>query len=279
MRKGALTFLIAALILGAGSSMALPDVLKHFQEGLGATLGGTAGVIGLGVMLGKLLAESNGAEILAQRFNAFFGPQRVGWCIMALALAVGLTTWFAVGLILLLPILLTLTRETKRPFLLLAIPLLSCLSVMHGLMPPHPGPVIAIDYAKAKVDSYTETGDAVLSLNVDSLSYKSLRDSVGMEVRGDFEGGGAQLRPFASAVIEKDFTGDERTVHFAQTSAPTIVNSFAFDDASKSAYGRIGLGFNAQILTSVSLDVAGSATVGKDQGEETSAQVGFRFSF
>ena len=141
------------------------------------------------------------------------------------------------------------------------------------------GPVIAVDYAKASVDSYTETGDPVLTLNVDSLSYKSLRGSVGVEVRGDFEGGGAQLRPFASAVIEKDFTGDERTVHFAQTSAPTIVNSFAFDDASKSAYGRIGLGFNAAILSSVSLDVAGSATVGKDQGEETSAQVGFRFSF
>ena len=141
------------------------------------------------------------------------------------------------------------------------------------------GPVVALDYAKAKVDGYTETGDAVLSLNVDSLSYKSLRGSVGVEVRGDFEGGGAQLRPFASAAIEKDFTGDERTVQFAQTSAPTIVNSFAFDDASKSAYGRIGLGLNAQILSSVSLDVAGSATVGKDQGEETSAQVGFRFSF
>jgi GntP family gluconate:H+ symporter len=64
---------------------------------------------------------------------------------MALAIAIGLTTWFAVGLILLLPILLTLTRETQRPFLVLAIPLLSFLSVMHGLMPPHPGPVIAID--------------------------------------------------------------------------------------------------------------------------------------
>jgi outer membrane lipase/esterase len=141
------------------------------------------------------------------------------------------------------------------------------------------GPVIALDYAKAKVDSYTETGDPVLNLNVDSLSYKSLRGSVGVEIRGDFEGGGTQLRPFAAAVIEKDFTGDERTVQFSQTSAPTIVNSFAFDDASKDAYGRISLGFNAAILSSVNLDVAGSATVGKDQGEETSAQVGFRFSF
>ncbi|MCL6699185.1 autotransporter domain-containing protein [Sphingomonas sp. NSE70-1] len=141
------------------------------------------------------------------------------------------------------------------------------------------GPVIALDYAKADVDSYTETGDPVLTLNVDSLSYKSLRGSVGVEVRGDFEGGGAQLRPFASAVIEKDFTGDERTVRFSQTSAPTIVNSFELQDGSKDAYGRLSLGFSAAILESVSLDVAGSATVGKDQGEETSANVGFRFSF
>jgi GntP family gluconate:H+ symporter len=71
------------------------------------------------------------------------------WCIVALAIAVGLPTWFAVGLMLLLPILLTLTRETGRPFLLLAIPLVSFLSVMHGLMPPHPGPVVAVAALKA----------------------------------------------------------------------------------------------------------------------------------
>ena len=141
------------------------------------------------------------------------------------------------------------------------------------------GPVVALDYAKAKVDGYTETGDAALTLNVDDLSYKSLRGSLGVEVRGDFAGSGVQLRPFAAAAIEKDFTGDERTVRFSQTSAPIIVNSFELDDASKHAYGRLSLGFGAQILSSVTLDVAGSATVGKDQGEETSAHVGFRFGF
>src|SRR4030095_8063634 len=128
-----IALLIAALMLGAGSILleaepklkGMTDVLKAFQDGLGARLGSTGGVIGLGVMLGKLLAESGGAEVLAKRFNQFFGPKRVGLCIMALAIAVCLTTWFAVGLLLLLPILRTLTRETKRPFLLLAIPLLS----------------------------------------------------------------------------------------------------------------------------------------------------------
>ena len=141
------------------------------------------------------------------------------------------------------------------------------------------GPVVALDYAKAKVDGYTESGDPALTLNVDSLTYRSLRGSAGIELRGDFGGGGIQLRPYASAAIEKDFTGDERAIRFAQTSAPTIVNSFELSDASKKAYGRFSAGFGAAILTGVSLDIAGSATVGKDQGEETSAHLGVRIGF
>ena len=74
-----IALLLAALLLGAGAGLELPKVLKSFQDGLGATLGGIAGVIGLGVMLGKLLAESGGAEVLARRFSAFFGAERVGW--------------------------------------------------------------------------------------------------------------------------------------------------------------------------------------------------------
>ena len=132
-----------------GGALTFLRIMTAFQEGIGKALASTAAIIALGVMLGKFLAESGGAEVLAKRFAAFFGPQRVGICIMMLGLVIGLVTWFAVGLVLLLPILLTLVRETKKPFLLLAIPLLSILSVMHGLMPPHPGPVVAVDFLKA----------------------------------------------------------------------------------------------------------------------------------
>lgn len=137
--------ILAALFVGAGARTPMLIVVKAFQEGLGDTLGGIAAVVCLGIMLGKLLAESRGAEVLAKQFVVLFGPKRIGWCVMAIALVIGLTTWFAVGLILLAPILHTLTRETQRPFLYLALPMLSCLSVMHGLMPPHPGPVMAIN--------------------------------------------------------------------------------------------------------------------------------------
>lgn len=137
--------LIAALVVGIGAGQPPLAALKAFQDGLGATLGGIAGVIALGAIIGKLLAESGGAQVLAERFSEFFGPTRAVACIVALALVVGLVTWFTVGLLLLLPVVVSLTHETKRPFLVLALPLITFLSVMHGLTPPHPGPVVAID--------------------------------------------------------------------------------------------------------------------------------------
>jgi GntP family gluconate:H+ symporter len=151
-----ISLLLASLIVGLsavamGRPLTVTGVVKSFSTGLGNVMAGIAAVIGLGTMLGKLLAESGGAEVLAKGFASFFGPKRIQWCVMALALAVGLTTWFAVGFVLLLPILLTLTRETKQPFLKLTLPLLSCMSVMHGLMPPHPGPVVAVAALKANM--------------------------------------------------------------------------------------------------------------------------------
>jgi GntP family gluconate:H+ symporter len=154
-----IALLLASLLVGLaavalqppGGRLTATGVVRSFSDGLGATLGSIAAVIALGTMLGKLLAESGGAEVLARRFARIFGPRRVQWCVMALALAVGLTTWFAVGFVLLLPILLTLTRETRQPFLRLTLPLLSCMSVMHGLMPPHPGPVVAVAALGAKM--------------------------------------------------------------------------------------------------------------------------------
>jgi GntP family gluconate:H+ symporter len=161
-----LSLLLASLVVGAAAvamgqavrdgagrpiAYSMAGVVKSFSEGLGATLGGIATVIGLGTMLGKLLAESGGAEVLAKRFAAFFGPRHIQWCVMALALAVGLTTWFAVGFVLLLPILLSLTYETKQPFLSLVLPMLACMSVMHGVMPPHPGPVVAVAALNAQM--------------------------------------------------------------------------------------------------------------------------------
>jgi uncharacterized protein YhjY with autotransporter beta-barrel domain/phospholipase/lecithinase/hemolysin len=141
------------------------------------------------------------------------------------------------------------------------------------------GPVVALDYAKAKVDGYTEEGDAALALEVDSVSARSLTGSLGLELRGELDTGGIELRPFASAALEKDFIGDGRTLRFAQTSAPVIVNRWELEDRSKKAYGRIAGGASAAILSGVSLDALMSTTLGRDDGNEVSAHVGLSLGF
>src|SRR5690606_26696432 len=130
-----LALLAASLVVGGATGLGALGALDSFQRGLGDTLGGIAAIIALGAIFGKLLAESGGADVLAGRFNALFGPQRALLCIALLALIIGVDTWFAGGLLLLLSIMVTLARESGRPVMLLAIPTLAFLSVMHGLTP------------------------------------------------------------------------------------------------------------------------------------------------
>lgn len=139
-----ISLLLAALVAGIGAGIPPLKTLQHFQQGLGETLGNVTLIIVLGSMLGRLLAESGGALVLARGFQVFFGPSRAVLCICVLAFVVGLATWFAVGFYLLLPILFSLVRESRRPLLYLALPMMAFLSVLHGITPPHPGPVTAI---------------------------------------------------------------------------------------------------------------------------------------
>lgn len=143
--------ILASLFVGLTSGMDLLEIGNGFQNGVGKILGGIAMIVGLGTLLGKMLAESGGAEVVAQTLIRTMGERRLTWAMMLVAFMVGIPVWFAVGLVLLVPILFTVARETKTPLLVLGIPLVAGLSVTHGLVPPHPGPMVAIGALKADV--------------------------------------------------------------------------------------------------------------------------------
>ena len=140
------------------------------------------------------------------------------------------------------------------------------------------GPVAALDYARARVKGYTEDGDLALTLNVSSQSYKSLRGGLGLEVRADLSES-QNLRPYLSAMIEKELSGNSRSIQFAQTSAPVIVNTFEFETPSKRAYGRINIGGSTILSSAISLDAGVSLTIGRKYGNETSGQLALNVGF
>src|SRR4051794_25882581 len=136
---------VASLCVGVGARMPLADIPRAFQAGVGDTLGFVAMVIALGTVIGKLLAESGGAVVVSNALVRVLGERRVDWALMLSGFIIGLPVFFQVGLVLLAPVLFTVTRRTGTPLLRVGIPLVAALSTVHGLVPPHPGPLAAIE--------------------------------------------------------------------------------------------------------------------------------------
>lgn len=138
------SLLLASLFVGLASGTGLQQMLQAMASGMGGVLSSVAIIIGLGAMFGQLLAQSGGAEVVARAFLRRFGEARMDWGMMCVGLVVGIGVWFTVGLVLLIPIAFTLAKQSGRSLLFPGIPMLAGLSVMHGLAPPHPGPMAAI---------------------------------------------------------------------------------------------------------------------------------------
>jgi GntP family gluconate:H+ symporter len=140
-----LSLAIGSLVVGLAARMPLADIPRAFQGGMGDTLGSIAMVIGLGTVIGKLLAESGGALVVSNALARALGERRLDWALMLSALIIGLPVFFQVGLVLLAPVLFTAQRQTRTPLLRLGLPLVAGLSAAHGLVPPHPGPIAALE--------------------------------------------------------------------------------------------------------------------------------------
>lgn len=140
---------LSTLIVGLGSSLTIVDTVKAFQEGLGNTLGFIAVIVGLGTILGKLMELSGGTRVIAERFVSLFGTRRIHWTTALIGLVVGLPLFFGVGVVLLVPVLSAMAVTGGIPWLKVALPAIAGLSVAHGLVPPHPGPLLAIQQLNA----------------------------------------------------------------------------------------------------------------------------------
>jgi GntP family gluconate:H+ symporter len=148
---------VASLFVGVAARMPLAEIPRSFQQGMGDTLGFISIVIGLGTIIGKLLAESGGALVVSRALVDTLGERRLDWALLFSGFLIGLPVFFQVGLVLLTPVLFTLTRHASREHagatamlssdsvLRLGIPLVAGLSAAHGLVPPHPGPLAAIE--------------------------------------------------------------------------------------------------------------------------------------
>lgn len=141
------------------------------------------------------------------------------------------------------------------------------------------GPIVGATYARAKVDGFTETGDAALTLIVDRQKLDSLAGYAGLEAKATLTAGGLAVAPYLNATVAKQFDGDGATTRFAGTYAPTIVNRVTVGQVSEDVYGRIEAGASFDLGARVALQVQGGATIERPGGNDYGGFAGLKLAF
>lgn len=135
-----IAFIIVSLYVGIALGMELNSVITAIQNGIGNTLGFLVLILGLGAMLGKLIADSGAAQRITSKLVAKFGVKNVQWAVVLTGFIVGIPMFYSVGFVMMIPLVFTIAVSTKLPLLYVGLPMLASLSVTHGYLPPHPAP-------------------------------------------------------------------------------------------------------------------------------------------
>lgn len=142
---------VATLFLAIFAGMDWAKITTSFETGVGGVLGHLVGILALGTILGKMMSTSGAGMQIAHFFVKKFGTKRLPWSMFFSGLIIGIPVFIEVGLVILLPIVLSIQKTVKKNILLLGLPVLAGLSIVHGILPPHPGAMTAIGIYHAEV--------------------------------------------------------------------------------------------------------------------------------
>lgn len=139
-----LSFMIVCIFIGLTNGMHVEDIATSIQKGIGDLLGSLVIIIGLGAMLGKMVAESGAAERIAGSLIKVFGKKNLVWALLLTGFIIGIPLFYNVGFVLILPLAISIATRYNIPPVYLSLPAISAMSVTHGFLPPHPSPTALV---------------------------------------------------------------------------------------------------------------------------------------
>ncbi|MFD0825390.1 GntT/GntP/DsdX family permease [Neobacillus sp. M.A.Huq-85] len=142
---------VATLFLAIFSGLSMDKIVSGIETGVGGALGHLVGILALGTILGKMMAESGAGVQVANFFVNKFGVKKLPWAMMLAGFIIGIPVFFEVGILIVLPLVISIHKTSKQNILLIALPAIAGLSIVHGLVPPHPGAIAAISIYNANM--------------------------------------------------------------------------------------------------------------------------------
>ncbi|WP_131535939.1 GntT/GntP/DsdX family permease [Pedobacter nototheniae] len=136
-----IALLAVAIVTGLLLGMPATKVMVSISNGIGSTLGSMVMVLALGAMMGKLIEDSGSAKKIVFILMRAFGQKNIQWAVLLTGILVGIPLFYNAGFVVLIPLVFAIASATGLSKLYIGIPMAAALSVTHGFLPPHPGPV------------------------------------------------------------------------------------------------------------------------------------------
>ena len=149
--NGFVALLVVAVAVGLVEGIPVDEIPGILGDGVGGQIGDTLLVIGLGAMIGRVMGDAGAAQRIAMKMVDKFGLKGVQVAMVVTAMLVGVTMFYEVAFVIIVPVAFTLVRATKSNLLWVGLPMSIALSTMHSFLPPHPGPVAVAGTYEASV--------------------------------------------------------------------------------------------------------------------------------
>jgi Gnt-I system high-affinity gluconate transporter len=133
--------LMVSVAVGVAQGLTPFAAVAAVGSGMVGTLQSLALVLCLGAMLGGLIESSGAARRISETLIHRFGSRNVPWAVMVTGFLVGIPLFYNAGFVILIPLVFSIAAAARIPLLQAGIPMAASLSVTHGFLPPHPGPV------------------------------------------------------------------------------------------------------------------------------------------
>ncbi|AMK57343.1 GntP family permease [Bifidobacterium angulatum] len=146
-----ISLMVGSFVMAVCAGVPYDKAFSSFTTGAGSTFSGVGLLVAFGAIIGTILFTSGGADVIVDTIMSKTPMRLLPWAMALIAFTVGIPMFFEVGVVILIPVVLFAARRAKMPVMLIAIPALAGLSTLHAFIPPHPGPLAAIDSIHANL--------------------------------------------------------------------------------------------------------------------------------
>ncbi len=139
-----ISLLISSLIIGLLSGIEGTRVIEAISIGFGSIVSKIGIVIILGVLIGKLLEDTGGAEKLARSAIKVVGERNGPFAMAISGFLIAVPVYSDVGYVILSPLTKALSRKSGVCLAVLSVSLSAGLLATHVFVPPTPGPFAVV---------------------------------------------------------------------------------------------------------------------------------------